>query len=70
MRKDRSQAAYWYGRLAKDGHATAQHLLAGMYEEGKGVAKELPRAVFWYGRAAEQGYVQAQAKLGEMYREG
>ena len=49
---------------------TAQYLLAAMYEQGKGVAKDVNRALALYRRAADQGHVRAGVKLGEMYSGG
>ena len=70
VRQDYTWAAYWYGRLAGDGHGTAQILLAGMHEDGKGVPQDLSRAAFWYRRAAEQGFARAQGKLAALYVDG
>jgi len=55
---------------AELGDAFAQHDLAVMYEEGKGVAQDYEEAVKWYRLAAEQGNEKAQANLGGMYGNG
>ncbi len=50
--------------LAEGGMAAAQYRLGLMYENGRGVPKDLAEAEKWYGRAAEQGYSGAQYNLG------
>jgi TPR repeat protein len=58
-------------RLAAErGDAQAQIKLAAMYEEGRGVAKDLAEAARWYRLAAEQGHAKAQNILGVLYAEG
>jgi TPR repeat protein len=41
-----------------------------MYEDGKGVTRDLEQAVSWYQKAAEQGNAVAQNNLGLMYLNG
>ena len=55
---------------AELGDAFAQHDLAVMYEEGKGVAQDYEEAVKWYGLAAKQGHALSQNTLGLMYDVG
>jgi len=50
--------------LAEKGMAAAQYKLGLMYENGRGVAKDLDQAEKWYGLAADQGYSSAQYNLG------
>jgi hypothetical protein len=50
--------------LAEGGMAAAQYKLGLMYENGRGVTKDLAMAEKWYGLAAEQGYSRAQYNLG------
>ena len=44
--------------------------MGSMYEEGKGVEKDLTKAVEWYQKSAEQGDAEGQWRLGVMYEEG
>ncbi len=64
-------AAYreWYA-LADSGSAAAQFLIGLMYEQGRGVPRDLAQAVMWYRRAAEQNDVYAQFRLGFLYAHG
>jgi TPR repeat protein len=50
--------------LAENGMAAAQYKLGLMYENGRGVPRDLAQAEEWYARAAEQGYSSAQYNLG------
>ena len=57
--------------LAEQGDASAQFLLADLYENGRGgVPQDDGEAVAWYRKAAEQGHVSAQFDLGDMYANG
>ncbi len=51
-------------------NAQALYLLAGMYEAGKGVEKNMPKAVEYMTRAANMGYGAAECALADMYFEG
>ena len=53
--------------LAEGGMAAAQYKLGLMYENGRGVPKDLAMAETWYSRAAEQGYSSAAYNLGFVY---
>lgn len=55
---------------AEKGDADAQLRLASMFDEGRGVTKDLGQAVDWYRKAAEQGSAKAQFRLGLMFAEG
>ena len=67
---DAAEAATWYRRAARQGHATAQNNLGGMYADGRGVAQDDAEAVRWYRQAAEQREAEAQYNLGLMYDNG
>lgn len=54
-------------RAAEGGEPLAQRMLAGLYQRGDGVARNLERAAELYSRAAEQGDAEAQFNLGNMY---
>ncbi|MBA4143875.1 MAG: sel1 repeat family protein [Nitrosospira sp.] len=41
-----------------------------MYDNGKGVPKDVAKAVHWYQKAAEQGHARAQIILAVMYTKG
>ena len=56
--------------LADTGHPVAQSDLGYMYEEGLGVAIDLPEAARWYRLAAEQGASYSQTRLGYLYEKG
>lgn len=51
--------------LAGQGDANAQHALGVMYDNGKGVEKNLTEAMKWYRKAAEQGNENALNNLNE-----
>ena len=70
LKKNKVEAAQWYGKAAEQGHTMAQTVLAGAYEDGLGVQRDYVRAAKWYQEAAEQGAAHAQYKLGCMYAEG
>jgi TPR repeat protein len=59
----------WSG-AAKAGHARAQFYLATIYENGKGVRRNMSRAIYWYTRAAKLGHETAMFNLGMSYRDG
>lgn len=56
--------------FAQQGSADAQHVLAGMYQQGQGVKKDLAMALRWWEKAALQGHVLAQLSLGRLYAQG
>lgn len=55
-------------RAAGQGLALAEYSLGTMYEEGKGVQKDLAEAVRRYRRAAEQGIPASRERLGKIGR--
>lgn len=50
-------------KLAKQGNAEAQFKLGEMYEEGRGVEKDLHQAHYWYEKAAAQGSLDAKERI-------
>ena len=68
--QDYTEAAVWYRRAAKAGHAKAQFNLGYMYNAGEGVVQDYAEALAWYRRAAEAGHARAQSSLGVMYYKG
>ncbi|MCX8005696.1 MAG: sel1 repeat family protein, partial [Burkholderiaceae bacterium] len=60
--------AYWYERAAEQGDEAASYILASLYENGDGVARDLARARYWYGQAAARGDRAAALKARELGR--
>ena len=48
----------------------AQFNLGGLFEQGRGVAKDEAAAAAWYRKAAVQGHASAQHNLGLMLGQG
>src|SRR3546814_6486409 len=67
---DDSKAAEWFSKAAEQEYAPAQFNLERMYEDGRGVEKDIFKAVEWFTKAAELKYVKAQSVIGSMYMEG
>jgi TPR repeat protein len=63
-------AVFWFQKAAEQGHADAQCNLGVMYENAKGVERNLTQAVDWYRKSAEQGSVCGQFHLGYAYDDG
>ena len=49
--------------MAERGHAEAQYLLAGMYEDGHGTSRDMGLALKWYQEAAANGHGEARQRL-------
>ncbi|WP_083900616.1 SEL1-like repeat protein [Thiolinea disciformis] len=64
---DMQQAAFWYEQAAKQNYPKAQHNLALLYEDGRGVAQDYKKAVYWYQKAAKAGFSEAQNNLAVLY---
>jgi TPR repeat protein len=56
-----------YTKSANRGLDKAQHNLALMYENGKGVPRDVQEAIKWYTKAAEQGLSLSQFNLAQIY---
>lgn len=75
---DKSQAARWYKKAAKQGLAEAQYNLGNMYRVGWGldparpelIKPDIRKAIRWYRKAAKAGDVLAQRALGDIYSLG
>ncbi len=63
INRDHKQAAEWFGKAAKLGHADAQYNLGELYNKGRGVKKNTKTAQKWYKAAAEQGHVKAKYRV-------
>ena len=59
-----------YQSAANKGFAIAQHKLAILYDNGRGVSQNYEEAVRLYRLTAEQGFAQSQRNLGDMYDKG
>lgn len=68
--KDEARAARWLEKAAQQGNDYAQKKLADLYEEGRGLPRDLRLAADWREKAAQRGNVQAQLQLGKMYLAG
>jgi TPR repeat protein len=60
----------YYLDAADRGHAGAMNDLAGMFEYGVGVPRNLPTALEWYERAAEFGHAGAMNHMGQLSEDG
>lgn len=67
---DPHAAANWFEQAALEGDDYAQEMLAKLYEDGKGVERNLKLAADWREKAAKRGNSHAQFLLGQMYQEG
>ena len=65
--QDISKAFSFYTKAAERGLAKAQHNLALLYENGKGVSMSQQKAINWYTKAAEQGLSLSQFNLAQIY---
>lgn len=61
--RDAVRAAYWYRLAADQAHAPAQHALAVLLREGRGVTRDLQCAGELDEAAARNGHVQAAMSL-------
>jgi hypothetical protein len=68
--KDYKGSLIWYSKAAESGYAEAENNMAGLYEFGLGVPKNIIKAALWYQRAATSGEPHAQHSLGMMYANG
>jgi len=67
---DRERAISWYTIAAEQDIGYAQHKLAYIYLEGKGVEQSYEQALYWLTRAAKLGFVEAQLDLSSLYERG
>lgn len=63
--KDEKQAAVWMEKAASQGLASAQIVMAAMYDKGMGVVGDRDKATQLYEKAAAQGNETALALLGK-----
>ena len=70
MIKDDEEAVKWYRLSSDGGYAKATYLLAGMYDAGKGVARDRVEASRLYLKAALKGDVASQKVMAKRYALG
>ena len=63
-------AAKWFEAAVAKGHPQAMHNLARLYEDGKGVPKDLRRAFKLNLQSAKKGWSHAQQEIAVCYDEG
>jgi TPR repeat protein len=56
--------------LGDKGNPFAQCIMGVMYQNGRGVQKDIHQAISWYTKSAKQGFAGAEEHLGEIYRDG
>ncbi|HTO79220.1 MAG TPA: toll/interleukin-1 receptor domain-containing protein [Methylocystis sp.] len=59
-------AMEWYRKSADRGLADAQYNIGELYEDGRGVAKDIDEARVWYQKSADQGYGPAKTALARL----
>ena len=69
-KQDYMTAFQIFKSLADQGNAEAQHNLAILYRQGKGVMQDEKLAAEWFRKSADQGLPSAQFYLGHMYDTG
>lgn len=67
IQADDDKAVNWYRKSAEQGHPNAQFALGYMYENGRGVNKDVIKATMYYRKAAEQNFELAQYNLACNY---
>ena len=67
--KKYKEAAMWFEKAAKQGHARSQSNL-GLYHNSILQPQDPKKAFYWFSKAAEQGYAQAQYQLALCYENG
>lgn len=68
--RERSAVVDSWLRAAESGSPLAEVVVASLYENGTGVARDEYQAAAWYRKAAENGYARGQHHLGRMYHFG
>jgi hypothetical protein len=64
------EGAAEFQALGEKGNPFAQCICGVMYQNGRGVPKDIHKAVDWYMKSAKQGFAGAEEHLGEIYRDG
>ena len=63
------EAFKWYTKAAAQGHAAAEYNLGFLYDDGRGVKKDISKAIEWYAKAAAKGHAAAQNNVGLCHHE-
>ena len=64
VKRDFTEAFYWFKKAAKQGNDLAQFNTGSMYFKGRGVKQNFTESFRWYKNAALQGYASAQFNMG------
>jgi TPR repeat protein len=64
------EAFKWYTKSAAQGYVDAEHNLGVLYEDGRGVTKDISKAIEWYTKAAEKGDAFAAKRLRRLIELG
>lgn len=64
------EAFFWLDRAARSGDPVSQYNLGFIYEQGKGVQRDMEASFSWMNKAALAGYDRAQFVVGNMYYHG
>jgi len=70
LKKDISEARFWFQKSARQGYAKAQYQLAKITMEEATGEGDFTEAFTWFFHAAEQGHQKAQYYLGTLYATG
>ncbi|CAA7398196.1 unnamed protein product [Spirodela intermedia] len=70
VRRNNSNALYWFTRAAEKGEPESMELLGEIYARGAGVEKDYTRAMEWLVRAARLGHFSAYNGIGYLYVKG
>jgi hypothetical protein len=65
--RNQETAFKYFKAAAEQGQSIAELMLADIYDEGTGTAKDDAQAAAWYRKAAERGIAVAQNNLGYFY---
>lgn len=61
-----SQVVDFQTKMAKSGSIKAQFILGEMYEQGRGVGKNLKQALRWYSKAKQGGHKDAALRMAKV----
>jgi len=67
VKKNLSEAFFWYQQSANQEYASAQWQLANCYKNGEGILKSPKEALSWYIKAANNGSPNAMFDLGKVF---
>lgn len=70
LEKIEHKLAEEYLQKFEAGDTAVQHLLAEMYETGRGVEKDTTKAIRWFSESADRGDARSQFRLGVIYLDG